>query len=306
MIDLLDLITNKETIVRKRVTNFIEKMFNFMDFDFKHDTFKSIVYGEEAYVSNLEEKFKRVYDSFLYLILNRKNQLSTYVLNAFFQIYFGYTIEEAKVLRLCNTFYFFYDENPIDKAILFSFHIYNEFEEFAYPDKVFLSLIFFNYCLFTREIPCIQFLTSDIKKFVDLLEEYKQEKDMQHLYLFILEVFDKQKFQDKAYYANIEELNVKEIFSKIYVDKEFLKLKFKIKNIFLFGSFSKGKQRKDSDLDFLVFFDLDLLVDEKESLKKELERYLYEIFHRFIDIHEVSNYLTEENLIRNKKIKKIF
>lgn len=306
MLDVLDLIKGKETIVRKRIVNFFEKIFNYLGYDFKHDTYKGIVYCEEEYITKVEAKFKMAYDSFMFLVFNRQNQLSTYILNSFFQILLGTKFDEAICLKICNKFYFLYDETPIDKAILFSMYIYEELSEIDNENRLLISLIMFNYCLITNDIPCVQFLGSDIKKYIELIEEYKISKDMQNLYLFIVELFNKQAYQDKTHYINNVNVDIKEVFSELYLNRENIKSKYGIKNIYLYGSFSKTKNRMDSDFDFIVAFNLDLLVEEKEKLKSQFNEYIYSKFHRYSDIHELSNYLTNESLIKNRRIKKIF
>ena len=72
--DILDVIVNKETIVRKRIVSFLERVFDYLGFDFRHDIFKSIVYCEAEYVTETEAKFKMAFDAFVFLLLNRKNQ----------------------------------------------------------------------------------------------------------------------------------------------------------------------------------------------------------------------------------------
>ena len=75
--------------------------------------------------------------------------------------------------------------------------------------------------------------------------------------------------------------------------------------MYLYGSFAKVQNRIDSDLDLLVSFNLDLLKDKKDKYKEELIEYLFSIFSTYVDIHEVSNYITNDSLIQNRKIKKI-
>lgn len=306
ILDLLDLIKGKETIVRKRIVNFFEKIFNYLGYDFKHDTYKAIVYCEEEYITKTETKFKMAYDSFMYLVFNRKNQLSTYILNTYFQILMGNKMDEALCLKLCNKYYFLYDETPIDKALLFSIHVYNELFQLEKEDRLITSLIMFNYCLITSDIPCVQFLAGDIPKYIEMIEEYKVHKDITKMYMFIIELFNKQAFQEKQYYKNNKNVDVKEVYSELYLNKEKIKKEYGIKNIYLYGSFSKNKNRMDSDFDFIIAFDLDLLVEEKEKLKLNFNNYIYSKFNRYSDIHELSNYLTNESLIKNRRIKKIF
>ena len=58
-------------VVRKHVSSFIEKILRCQGFDFRHDIFKGVVYGEKPYITSEEEKWKSYYDSFMYLMLNR-------------------------------------------------------------------------------------------------------------------------------------------------------------------------------------------------------------------------------------------
>ena len=57
---------------------------------------------------------------------------------------------------------------------------------------------------------------------------------------------------------NKKVLSEKEIFSLIKKNKDVLK-KFNVKKIGLFGSYVRGEQKENSDIDFLVEFDLTLL-----------------------------------------------
>lgn len=306
MPDILDLFNGKETLVRKRTVNFVEKIFDYLKYDFRHDTLKGVLYSEDGYVTKLEMKFKMTYDSFLYLIFNRKNQLSVYILNTFFQILLNHKMDETLALKICNRFYFLYDETPIDKAILFSLFVYNELKMLDYEDLLIITLIMFNYCLVSSNIPCVQFYKIDIKKYFDLLEEYNNTKKINKIYDFVVELFHKQTYQDKSHYKNNFELNIKDVFSFLYSNRNEIKDKYKINNIYLYGSFAKAKNRLDSDFDFIISFNLDLLVEEKDKVKLEFSQYIYSNFFRYCDIHELSNYMMDEELIKNKKIKKIF
>lgn len=71
-----------------------------------------------------------------------------------------------------------------------------------------------------------------------------------------------------------------EIRSILAQHKEELRLKYKVKDIGIFGSYVKGVQKKNSDLDILVEF------DEEISLLKfvNLENYLSEILGIKIDL----------------------
>ena len=71
--------------------------------------------------------------------------------------------------------------------------------------------------------------------------------------------------------------NIKEIIRK---NKKFFFQKFKIKELAVFGSFVRGKQTRDSDVDILV--DFSEPVDFFTFL--DLEEYLSKLLHRKVDL----------------------
>ncbi len=40
---------NKELVVRKQMAGFLEKLFRHAGYDFRHDLFKNVVYGEKEH-----------------------------------------------------------------------------------------------------------------------------------------------------------------------------------------------------------------------------------------------------------------
>jgi len=75
-------------------------------------------------------------------------------------------------------------------------------------------------------------------------------------------------------------IKLKEIEDKIKGSKPILKEKFKVKDIGIFGSYTRGEQTENSDLDVLVEF------RERVGLFKflELEAYLEELLDLKVDL----------------------
>ena len=74
-----------------------------------------------------------------------------------------------------------------------------------------------------------------------------------------------------------KELTGEEIFSLLKRHKDLLK-KFKVKRIGLFGSYVRGEQKKQSDIDFLVEFEepnfdnfMDLVFSLEDLFRKKVE-----------------------------------
>ncbi len=64
--------------------------------------------------------------------------------------------------------------------------------------------------------------------------------------------------------------------------KEELKIKFGVKEIGIFGSYIRGEQREDSDVDILVAFEDDAKMDLIKFV--ELEEYLSELLGVKVDL----------------------
>ena len=75
-------------------------------------------------------------------------------------------------------------------------------------------------------------------------------------------------------------MGINEIKNKIKSAEPFLKEKFRVKKIGIFGSYSRGEQRKSSDVDILVEF------YEEPSLFEfiRMERYLKNILKIKVDL----------------------
>ena len=88
-------------------------------------------------------------------------------------------------------------------------------------------------------------------------------------------------------------------------NKSTLMNKYFIKELYMFGSFAKGIERIDSDLDFLVKYSLDLNMNEKNKIIKELKNLLIDMFKRFVDLKEITVEINDEFIIKNSLIIKI-
>lgn len=295
----------KEIIVRKRIAGFIEKLFNAYNYDFHHDRFKKVVYGEDACNCLLEEKFKSYYDGYWFLLSNSKNSLSNDLLNKFLFLIFGKTVDFSIILRITKAYFEYVDCPPFEAAVDFHMRAYEEMEEFDEIDKTAISLMLFNYSLVKNGIATINIFPYDYKEYFDLRQGYK-EGNKTKLYEFFIKTIKKDNFQDKSYYKNLKELSIEEIRKSINEDKTFLIDKLKVKSISIFGSFAKGIDRYDSDIDLLVSFSLDLLKEEKETNIELIKNLYFKKFNRYIDITEINEYLNDDFIKKITYVKKIF
>ena len=104
--------------------------------------------------------------------------------------------------------------------------------------------------------------------------------------------------RDKSFYKKLVPLDKKDIYEKIISDKDLLINSYHVENIYLFGSYSKNTERIDSDIDILVTFSSELLVEEKKELMNKLKENYTDFFKRYVDVHELNKYLTATKQIK--------
>lgn len=298
-------ITNgKELIVRKRIASFLEKVLRYIGYDFNHNRYKKIIYSEESVSTPLEEKIKNYYDAYYYLISNHKMPLTRELLSKFFYILNGNIIDQSMLYRVVTKYFKCIDLPPLESIIEFHLHVYKELIEVDKPQKLVVTLMLFNYLLLKHNIPTIQILQSDLPKYEIALNE-SIDGNKTSIYSFFIEQIKKAKFQDKKFYVTLKPIKSIDIINQILSDQEILINEYKIKKIYLFGSFSNNCSRIDSDIDLLIAFSLDLTYEEKKEYIDKISNHYFFVFNRYIDITEISEYLNDEFLKEITKVKKI-
>ncbi len=97
-------------------------------------------------------------------------------------------------------------------------------------------------------------------------------------------------------------LTREDIVKKLKENKEFLK-KYGVKRIGLFGSYVHGGQKRDSDIDLVVEFDLDMFDKNFKGLFDafiQISSYVEKLFNKKVDILTVDSIRT----IRIKEVAK--
>ena len=82
-------------------------------------------------------------------------------------------------------------------------------------------------------------------------------------------------------------LDFNTLLSYLINNKNLLINKYKMKSLYIFGSYYLKTNRFDSDIDLYVIFSLDVPFIEKEKIVNEVKDVLFNHFRRFIDIKEI-------------------
>lgn len=293
-----------ELVVRKKISQFVEKEFRYFGYDFSHDEYKKVSYGEKGFETTIEERLKSYYDACIFLLGNAKNPLTKKILNRFFYLINDEPLNEITILSIESYLLNICDASPIEKACEFHMFIYDRFSHLEPLDRQLISLIFFNYILVKHDIPAIKLVGRDITKYVKVRDNYKENKE--EMFIFFKDLIKSSFVMEKTYLDNLKELTVKDISKTIREMEEELKDKYNVENIFLYGSFAKGIDRMDSDIDLLVRLSLDITYDDRLQIVEELKSIFFKKFNRFTDIEEVREFFSEDFIKEAKKIKKIF
>ena len=132
-------ILDSEKITRKKASGFIKKILRYLGFDLYYPSFKRIIYAEEQPKSTNDKKIKAIYDSFVYLISNAKQELTKEVLNKFLYIFKQEEFTEDEILKMQTAYYYPCNE-PFKKIVNFHLKLlelltrFNEIEKKLFCD----------------------------------------------------------------------------------------------------------------------------------------------------------------------------
>ncbi|MCI9183219.1 MAG: hypothetical protein HFG90_08265 [Acholeplasmatales bacterium] len=304
MEEIYELVENKRIFVRKKIANFLEKLFRHCGYDFDHDVFKKIIYSEEEYKTPIEEKIKHTYDTYIYLLHNDKSRISKSFWKRVYYLYKEEEVEEFKAIRLCTKYFHMSHMSAIEQAIEYHMIVYEEFKELKEEERLILSLMLYNYMLARNQIPIVQLFKKEYEEYEKAREAYLKGNKVPMLE-FSINLLKKNPYMEKNYYKKLRPISLKEIVEYVEGNKEELKQKFHIKGLWIHGSIAKKIERMDSDIDLFIELSLDLLQEEKQEILKAIKQELFTKFERMIDLHELVEYVEEEIIKEIKTTKKI-
>lgn len=299
--DKVKVAIDTELLVNKKSACFIEKLLNHFGVDVEHTIYKDIVYGNIYPKTKNYEFIKNLYDSYKYLLLNRKSLFCPKTIKKFYYILTDSELDEHIIYKLINKYYTPHTMDFLEHTIEMYFFIDEVFKNAAL--KEYISYLYLNSMLVSNDVLPIRFIYKQFIEFESSKEEYKRG-NKKVIYETLLKFIIEEKIQPKSYYENLREVTFKDIINGIRNDKDILYYVYHIKSIALYGSFLHNQERLDSDIDLLVEFNDDISYKTKETKKKELEDYLYYKFGRYIDILELNNSISDRliEIIKNAKI----
>lgn len=155
----------------------------------------------------------------------------------------------------------------------------------GFPNLYFGVFIMLNTYLFDKAISNLSIIYKDISDLKKLEDGNDEEKIIGYIN-FLTTVFNRDKGLPLSYLANVYEFSTDELMEYFQKQMPFL-YQTTAKAIYLYGSFAKRLQRKDSDIDLAIVFKEDITYEEKVNLALKLKEQVFKEFKRFVDILEV-------------------
>ena len=178
----------------------------------------------------------------------------------------------------------FFDECFVENDLISS--IINVLKRIDIEDnnlKYVYSFVALNYVIYKFKKKLYRFSNSFFKKFFNNITTSNYDNE---LIKDIYEELDKGITPDENYFDNLVEVTPNEIIKTLINNQEMIKGKFKIKELYLYGSFSKDSYRIDSDIDVAVIFEEDMSYSEKYDLTYKFKQYILFTFKRYGDVME--------------------
>ena len=207
-------------------------------------------------------------------------------------------MDNTLVNNILKHYYYLPSDDEIKKAIIFHLLVKEELSSYDELDRLIIPLMILNYILVKSGVPTIRLVYTALAKYHENLN------DKEELISYLYETIINFNFISKKFMMNLKPISLKKVVKTFVLDEKLLKEKYKIKNLMIYGSFAKNNERIDSDIDLLVNINKDLLFEEREQIIKEIKEYYTKKFKRFVDVHEISEYLKDQ-FIHETKIKKI-
>lgn len=228
-------------------------------------------------LSKFEFNIKRLSNALNYAFSNYNQLFDDTMVNQMYYILSDSLLNEDISNTIVRLYYENIDNSAYYSAALIHLYIINNINniEFSFVVSELIMLKMKKTFLIPRN-----FVHNDYKKAI-------LNKDFS---LLVRSIFEMEYICDKKYPCKYSKT---EIIIKIKNIKEDLKAKFNIRKLYLFGSFAKGKNNENSDIDFLVILDESLINIERLEQISLLKEYLSELFECSVDVLDFTFALKE-------------
>ena len=277
----------------KEIPAFITKISNHIGYQVQIFQVKDMYNGDYECFSSEEDRVKSYLDCYIFLLNNVPNVICKSIVEKAIFIMSQKRVNKSRLEEVISEFISIKEERNIKKIINISFNLSSLIRN--NKDKYIFRLMIMNYLLLHYHYKAIKYYRGDFKILDQYLKEYSNgNKENLENYIISKEVESKELSED--YYMNLKEVKLEEIVEFIKINKEEFIKKYRIDSLAIFGSFAKGKERLDSDIDIMIRFEDFVPLLKRNQYVKEIEDKLFNKFNRFSDIHVENEIMSEQEI----------
>ncbi|MBN3490250.1 nucleotidyltransferase domain-containing protein [Acholeplasma equirhinis] len=261
----------KIVINDKLFYRFIEFTSKYLKIDLTHETFKLICLDQYTPNTKSEYRVKRFADAFRYLIYNLKSNFTKQLIETTYFILTGFKMSQKNLIYIVEYYYRKKDTHTHQKAS--DMHL--KIMDMKVKQKIELAFLITNLILMKSAFYPIIVYQNDIAIYIDAIKQRRVNPNAFYMFLVNCEHFIRKTHNHKR----IENDILKDKDEVIYILKnktEYLRKKYKIKELYLYGSYVKETNLPTSDIDMLVVLDDSFINYEKYEHLKALKQYLHD------------------------------
>lgn len=243
------------------------------------ETIDQILYDKTRCLTEDEFFIKGLINSLVFLLNNTNQSFNEEILNKLYYLLTNTLIDKEIVNKIIQLYYENIDNSTYYLAALIHLCITSNIKENA-----------IEYAFIVSKLIMLKKNNTLLIPYEFSHQKYNQairNNDLSLLFRVFLEIENHLKEGAPCKYTK------KEIIEKVKQLKEHLKAKFNIRKLYLFGSFAKGSNNENSDIDFLVILEEDLINIERLEQISLLKEYLSKLFECSVDVLDFTFALKE-------------
>ena len=226
-----------------------------------HERIKQIIKDKTQALSVEEKEVRNLTDAFTYIVNNVNQTFSKETINKSYYMLNLEVMDEEKQEEILKTYYKYSDESIYLRVA----KIQNKIIELKINKKIEYSLLLANLIMLKKSRGILITYPNISEIYKEALINRNEEKLM--LLYSRLETISNSENESK-------EIDVEKINEYIKRNKNYILARYHVEKLYLYGSFAKNTMNKNSDIDFLVILEEDIINIEKARIIKELIEYL--------------------------------